>query len=96
MPGSRFSLCDASTLRLASMPDALALGKQQTAAGVANLTLQVLKSLITSGRCLTLSVEAEEAHRPTGLPTGLARDEKWFVARRSDCKAGHTTSCVFL
>lgn len=39
-----FSLHDASTIRLTSMSDALAPGKPQTVAGVANLTLRVMES----------------------------------------------------
>ncbi len=58
------------------MSDALAPGKQQTMAGVANL---MCESPITRVRCLTLSAEAEEAGRPTGLPKGLARDENRFA-----------------
>ncbi len=87
------SLHDASTLRLASVLDVLAPGEQQTVAGVANLILQVMESPITRVRCLTLSAVTEEAGRPTGLPTGLARDEKRFAVGRGDCKAGHITSC---
>ena len=53
-----FTLCDASTLRLASMSEALAPGKQQTVTGDAKLTLQVMESPSTSMWSLALSAWA--------------------------------------
>ncbi len=51
---------------------------------------------VTRVHCLTKSGEAEKAGGQTGLPTGLARDEKRFAVGRADYKAGHTTSCELL
>ena len=65
--GLCFFLCDASsTLRLASMSEALASGKQQTVTGDANLTFRVTESPITSVWNLALSVEAKKARQPAG------------------------------
>lgn len=64
-------------LRLASMVEALALGRQITVAGDANLTMQIMEFPISSVHCLTLSAWVEEACRPTGLPTEYEHTEHW-------------------
>lgn len=58
-------LCCDSTMRLASMSDTLAPGKQYISD--ANLTFQVMDSPVSVRVCcLTLSADVEEARWPTG------------------------------
>lgn len=85
---SELSTCDQNTrvdvnpkceqvLRLASMLEALALGRKITVAGDANLMMQMMEFPITSMHCLTLSAWVEEACRPTGLLTEYKHTQHW-------------------
>ena len=67
-----YSLHDASTLRLASMSEALAPVKQHTVASNANLMLQVMVSAVSSMWSLALSAGAREAQASRTKNQGFA------------------------